>query len=219
MIDQIKSVFEASSNKFEATRMSNYMKDKFPFYGIRSPQRKELTKVFHQELKGADQQEILEIVQEAWAQDYREFHYFAMEALFKSKRTWTEQSFGIMQEQIVTNSWWDTVDFVASNSIGTYLKRNPEILEKTTRNWNCSDNIWLIRTSIIFQLKYKDEQRPELLSEFILRHKDSKEFFIQKASGWALRQYAKYNADWVLQFVEENNLSALSSREALKHIG
>ena len=117
---------------------------------------------------------------------------------------------------IVHKSWWDTVDATAKY-VGVFFKKHPHLTKPTTLRWITSDNRWLQRMAIIFQLAYKKETDVDLLFEYVLRKADSEEFFIQKAIGWALRQYAKIDAAEVKRFVEVTDLKPLSKREALKH--
>ena len=124
----------------------------------------------------------------------------------------------LMEYMIVKKSWWDTVDHAASDLTGPYFKLFPEQIIKITGRWNGSDNFWLQRSSIMFQKKYRKDTDTLLLSKYILLHTDSKEFFIQKAIGWALREYGKTDQAWVKRFVQQNKLSPLSKREALKSI-
>ena len=123
-----------------------------------------------------------------------------------------------MEYCIVHKSWWDSVDHLAGYCLGPYFKLFPHQLPAVTDRWNESDNMWLQRSSIMFQKAYKKETDVALLKKYILHCKDSKEFFIRKAIGWALREYSKTDPDWVIKFVERHPLSPLSKREALKRI-
>ncbi len=117
---------------------------------------------------------------------------------------------------IVNKSWWDSVDTTAK-WVGVFFKKHPDLTKVTTERWITSDNIWLQRMSIIFQLAYKKDTDVNLLFDYVLRKADSEEFFIQKAIGWALRQYAKIDAQRVKTFVNSHEFAPLSRREALKH--
>jgi 3-methyladenine DNA glycosylase AlkD len=110
------------------------------------------------------------------------------------------------------------VDFIATECLGPYFKMYPNQISKITSQWNKSSNIWLQRSSLLFQKNYKKETDAELLSRYILNLRSSKEFFIQKAIGWMLREYAKTDAGWVVDFVNNNELAPLSKREAMKHL-
>jgi 3-methyladenine DNA glycosylase AlkD len=209
--------FKENSNADGADKMAAYMKGKFAFYGVSSPVRKELTRELYREYGVPSS--ALDVVKMLWAQPKRELHYVAQELLMKSKKQWQEHYIEDIEMLITTNSWWDTVDHLASNVVGEYFIKWPQGKLEIIRRWNKSNNMWLVRTSIIFQLKYKDNVDVGLLSECILRHTSDKEFFIRKAIGWSLRQYAKYNQDWVISFLESNVMQPLSRREATKNLG
>ena len=124
-----------------------------------------------------------------------------------------------MLEFIITNkSWWDTVDFIASHLVGNYFKKYPDKIEEYINKWMLSKNIWLQRTALLFQLKYKVALNPVLLENIIKQFLYSKEFFINKAIGWILREYSKTNPQWVINFVKKYPLHNLSKREALRLI-
>ena len=111
------------------------------------------------------------------------------------------------------------MDFISSTMVFAWWKMNPELVDrKVAAKWARSDNFWLNRTSIIYQLRKKEETNVQILSEHVLMHAWSREFFLQKAIGWALREYAKINTPWVVKFVNEHQLKPLSKREALKQI-
>ncbi|OYY20847.1 MAG: hypothetical protein B7Y69_09415 [Sphingobacteriia bacterium 35-40-8] len=156
------------------------------------------------------------VMKELWALPKREFQYFAIDVLKKHKPLWTIHSIHLMEYCICEKSWWDSVDGIASDWLGGYFVQFPTLVPKVPTHWNSSSNIWLQRSSILFQKAYKANTQLALLSQYILHCKDSKEFFIRKAIGWALREYSKTNPVWVRQFVAENALSNLSTREALK---
>jgi len=119
---------------------------------------------------------------------------------------------------IVTKSWWDTVDTIASHTVGTHFKRFPKIRERYLKKWRESKNLWLRRTAILFQLGYKKETDFELLLEIITENLGSDEFFINKAIGWSLRQYARIDPKAGTKFVKTTPLHPMSRREAMKHI-
>jgi 3-methyladenine DNA glycosylase AlkD len=123
-----------------------------------------------------------------------------------------------MEYCITNRSWWDTVDFIATECLGPYFKMYPKHILRITKQWNQSTNMWLQRSSLLFQKNYKKDTDTKLLSEYILNLTSSKEFFIQKAIGWMLREYGKTDAAWVVNFVNKNELAPLSKREAIKHL-
>ena len=215
-VKHIQREFQEHSNPEAAQKMAAYMKGKFSFYGVSSPVRKELCKNIYQEYGVPNN--AIDAVRMLWAEPKRELHYVAQELLMKAKKQWQEHYLEDIESLITCNSWWDTVDHLASNVVGEYFKKWPEGKQETIRRWNASDNMWLVRTSIIFQLKYKENVDEGLLTECILNHTSDKEFFIKKAIGWSLRQYAKYNEPWVVEFLDNYEMQPLSRREASKNL-
>jgi 3-methyladenine DNA glycosylase AlkD len=210
--------YTQNGNSLDAAAMSAYMKDLFPFYGIKKPLRKEIDKLILEKNMLANLSEWREVVKELWNEDEREMHYLALGLLDKFKKQLTSEDIDLLHWLVVNKSWWDTVDHIASNVIGPLILRYPELsLEMAV--WNKSENMWLQRCSILFQLKYRQLTDTELLQTHILHCSSSKEFFIRKAIGWSLREYAKHEPKWVLAFVEKNKekLSKLSVKEALRH--
>ena len=214
----IIKVLNSAKNPDQASPMKAYMKNKFEYLGIKSPHRRELTKPFLTKASLPSVDKLWSIVEELWEQREREFQYFAMELIAKYKKSVEKDWIKNYENLIVSKSWWDTVDFIASTLVGDYFKLFPDMIENVTRRWMKSGNIWLQRTCLIFQLKYKDDVDTELLTSFIKELYVSKEFFIAKAIGWSLREYSKRNPEWVLDFVQKNTLQPLSKREAIRRI-
>ncbi len=200
--------------------MKAYMKHHFEFLGIKSPLRKSLIKSFLRQNSIPEGEELKLLAHLLWENPHREFQYCAMEFLGKRVRSWDASFLLLFEALILKKSWWDTVDWLAPNGAGKLFERFPDLLIPTVERWNQSDNIWLIRSSILYQLKYREQTDFAQLGKFILRHANSKEFFIQKAAGWALRQYSKYNPIVVRQFIESNRdqLSNLTIREGSKYV-
>ena len=119
---------------------------------------------------------------------------------------------------VLNKSWWDTIDFISPKLMANYFKTFPQQRDKYIGKWITSNNIWLQRSSILFQLNYKDELDFEYLSFIIKSLLGSNEFFINKAIGWILRSYSIKHSAWVIDFVNENNLSNLSRKEAFRLI-
>lgn len=158
------------------------------------------------------------LARELWQQRIREFHYVAMELLYKHVRKQAEGTLPLIEHVIVTTSWWDTVDFLAARVVGEYFKHFPKEIPGIRRKWMDSCNIWLQRTVLLFQPFYKTKTDTTLLGHSIRELGGNTDFFIRKAIGWALRQYARTNPEWVRNFVGQVNLSGLSTREAMKHL-
>lgn len=221
LVQQLELEFEKNRNEFEAEGMSRYMKNRFTYFGIKKPKRAVIQKQWFSIIpKDFTQEHKRELVLELWQKEQREFHYVAMDfmAKWKDKELVSEDSEFI--EFLLTNhSWWDSVDALASNYLGRYLRVFPKQRETVIKSWRKSENRWLRRSCLIFQLRYKSQTNFELLKSLILEFKHEKEFFIQKAIGWSLREYAKTNPVSVRNFVEESGIQGLAKREALKHIG
>ncbi|MBC1372307.1 DNA alkylation repair protein [Listeria booriae] len=203
------------SDSDEKQAMEQYMRNQFVFLGLRSPVRRVLYREFVAE--HGKPQDVIAVVRELYGQPEREFRYMAMDMLSKVVKKQPREMLDFYEQLIVTEPWWDTVDLLASTLVGWHLQLYPDMIEAYNTKWIGGDDIWLARTAILFQLKYKDKTDAALLFANCEKWLDSDEFFIQKAIGWALRQYAKFDANAVLAFVESHDLAPLSRREALKH--
>ena len=217
-IEKVTNLFEAYRNEREAGPMTKYMKNHFPFLGIKSPIRKELEKVFFKETGILKEPFDQEFIIELWEKDEREYQYMALTYIEKSLKKLQKGDLALMERLVLEKSWWDTVDAIAAKAVGKIAEKFPEIIEETIDDWAEHDNMWLRRTAILFQLKYKEITDEERLYRYIRSNSDSKEFFIQKAIGWALREYSKTNPSSVKQFINENSLAPLSVREGSKYV-
>lgn len=221
MLDIIQNQFSENGNPALVGPMKTYMKNKFEFYGIKSPARREISKPILKECKALSKKETIDLAKELWNQPQRELHYLALELLLQNlKKDISKEDLLWMEWFILKNSWWDTIDFIAPKLVGLYFKKFPEVRRAKIKEWIESENIWLIRTSLIFQLKYKKDTDLNLMFETILQTCQTREFFVNKAIGWMLRENAKTNPAIIEQFIEENEqrLSGLSKREGLKGI-
>lgn len=216
-LKQLEKKFAENCNPEIAVQMEAYMRNQFRFLGIKAPIRKELLKPFLLKSNRPPIEKLNTIVTSLWESPYREFQFSAMELTSKYNRLLDPDYFTLFEYMITTKSWWDTVDFIASSLVGNLVKRYPDHGMKQINIWRKSENLWLVRTCIIFQLKYKTDVDERLLYSVIEENLEDPDFFIRKAIGWALRQYAKFNPESVLKFVNSHDLSGLSRREALKH--
>ncbi len=215
-LESIEAAFSANANGEIARKQAAYMRDQFSFFGLKSPVRKELARPFLTKPNLPPKTELDTIVRTLWQKPERELQYFAMELCAKYLRKSERADIELFQFMVVTKSWWDTVDFISSTLIGNYFKHFPDEIAPKVDAWLASENIWLQRSAILFQLKYKHRTNNELLAEVILTMLGSQEFFINKAIGWALREYSKFNPEWVANFADKAELSLLSRREALR---
>ena len=214
---EIINKFEENKNEENSQAMKKYMKDKFEFLGIKSPLRKELQREF---LKEIDKKAPIDksLVQILWKEDEREYQYLAIDYLVKEKKKLQRKDMIFLEELITTKSWWDSVDLIASHLVGEICKMYPELVDEYILKWSTDEDMWLRRTSILYQLKYKGNLDVEILEKVIKANSNDGEFFIRKAIGWSLREYSKTNREWVRDFIDNNELSNLSVREASKYI-
>lgn len=219
-VRSLKELFEKNANPIDAGPMKKYMRDQFEYLGIKSPQFKTLQADFIKQNSLPPITDLDIIVRELWDLPQREFQYLATSLIGKME-TQLEADFIATLEHLITHkSWWDTVDTIAGHPVGIMFKRYPKVRAKYLKKWRKSENFWLRRTTLLFQLAYKEETDFELLCELIKENLGSNEFFINKAIGWALRQYAWTNPSAVKKFVKATKeLHPLSRREALKNIG
>lgn len=217
-LEKLLKLFKKNADKQKALEMKKYMKNLFEFYGIPKPKRTELSKPFIKEFSQLEVKEVISVCKKLWTMPQRELQYVAMEIMQKSKVHTSENSDTIFEWLITTRSWWDTVDAIASHLVGKYLLSFPGRRDKLVNRWCNSENLWLIRTAILFQLNYKDKTDEVLLFGLCKQFSGEKEFFIKKAIGWALRQYARTRPEAVRKFVKNNTLQPLSIREAMKHL-
>lgn len=216
---ELEKLLRDHSDKENAAAMAAYMRDQFSFLGIKSPERVALTKQFLKERGTPAGEELDAVVRALWRLPEREFQYTAMLLLEKRLKSLDASWIGLLEMMITTASWWDTVDIIASKLAGSLFARYPELILSHADRWINSDNLWLRRSAILFQLSYKGKTNKELLFAYIRQCADEEDFFIRKAIGWALREYAKTDEEAVRAFVRETPLSTLSVREALKRIG
>ena len=211
----ITSMAEAA-DAHNAAQMAAYLRNQFPFLGIKSPQRRELLKAFLREYGPPALDDTASVAKELWGQTVREHQYNALDILRRQQKKLGPEFVPTLEWLIITKSWWDTVDGLASNIAGPIFAGYPETRATAVRQWRSVENIWLRRTTLLFQLKYKDKTDAPLLFSLIEENLLDKEFFIQKAIGWALREYSKTDETAVREFVANTELSPLAEREALK---
>lgn len=214
----LQQVFETNKHQENALAMEKYVRNKFLYYGIKAPERHLIVKDFIQKQGLPALNEVETVVRDCWQQPQREFQYFGMEVLEKFIKKSDETIIPLLEHMVVQKSWWDTVDFIATHLVGKFFIKYPAGIPSKTEEWIHGDNMWLQRICLLFQLKYKEQTDFVLLTYFITQCHTSKEFFIQKAIGWALREYSKRYPDVVIDFIKKHNLASLSNREALKWV-
>ena len=215
----LETAFEQNANANVATGQKTYMKNLFEFYGVKAPIRQGIQKPFFNKKFLPPKNELEVITKILWNKPQREFQYFSQEMVHCYKKQFEKNDIRLLEFMITHKSWWDSVDFIASKLVGEYFKIYPVQRDGQIKKWLASGNIWLQRTAILFQLNYKESVDTELLETVIKALLGSKEFFINKAIGWMLRQYGKTNPGWVVDFCKRTSLDKLSRKEALRLIG
>lgn len=217
--EDISNDLHQKSNRELAIPMENYMKNNFSFLGIKTEERRAIFKENYEKYKSEIKANFRTIAWELFNKNEREFHQCAIDLLVKEfKKNYVLEDIKLIENLIITNSWWDSVDVVAKYLLGGYLQQFPNETYDVIERFSNSNNMWLNRSAIIFQLSYKEKTNFDLLKSECEKHKESKEFFIQKAIGWALRDYSRFNPSGVSEYVNSTNLKPLSQREALRNI-
>lgn len=215
----LENAFKENQNPENAFAMAKYMKNNFAFFGIKTEERRHIFAAIWKENKEEVSANARAIALDLYSKQEREFHYCAIEILIKElKGNYKKEDIKLIEKLILSNSWWDSVDTVAKYILGEYLLEFPLETKNVIARFSNSQNMWLNRSAILFQLGYKQKTNADFLFSECLKQSHSKDFFIQKAIGWALREYAKSNPEIVKQFVENSNLKPLSKKEALKNI-
>ena len=214
--DALLTMLACTADPARAAFMRAYMKNRFDFLGIAKPQLMRVCKPF---FKGAGQADMdWRFVQQCWADPHRELQYCALEYLRAVQSNLTPQDIPRLQHLIITKSWWDTADFL-DRIVGSIALRHPEV-NAVLLVWSQSENIWLRRVAIDHQLLRKEKTDTALLEQILRNNLGQSEFFINKAIGWALRDYSKTHPDWVRRFIADyrQGMSRLSLREAQKYL-
>ncbi len=214
---ELKNAFEMIKDDKNAVSMAAYMRDQFAFYGIAAPKRKAVYKDF---LKAEKSNGVIDwdLLDKCFEDEHREFQYLASDYLLFMKRFVTFEDMPKIRNYITNKSWWDTIDFLCK-VIGDVGLRDDRIKELMLE-WSEDDNFWVRRTAIEHQLGLKDKTDAELLEKIITNCFGSNEFFINKAIGWALREYSKTAPEWVRSFIKKHKeeMNSLSISEASKYI-
>lgn len=218
LVSELSRQFKAAADPANAVFQKAYMKDHFEFFGIKTELRRKITNALFRQVVITDHKVLKHTVMQLWKLPQREFQYAGQELLYHCRKIWTAETIGLIEYCITHKSWWDTVDYLSTYGAGHWLTMFPGQTRQRSGSWNCSGDMWLNRCSILFQLKYKKNTDTSLLEEHIVRLSNANEFFIQKAIGWALREYSKTNPAWVRTFIRAQKLAPLSIREGSKYI-
>jgi len=217
-IESLEIEFSKHANTIVAKGQKAYMRNQFEFYGLTASERRSVQQPLFKEYDSSLKVDVEKTIIKLWKKEKRDYQYCAQELIFQNTKQFKPEHINLFEFMIINKSWWDTIDFVAPKLVGIYFKLYPKKIENVIEKWLNSNNIWLQRSCLLFQLKYKNNLNTELLTHIIHSLLNSKEFFINKAIGWVLREYSKTNEKWVLNFVQKTKLTKLSSKEALKFI-
>jgi len=216
---ELEKAFKNKENRENAIPMEKYMKNHFSFFGIKTDERRAIFKEIFTTHRNEIEKNPRTIAWSLYTKEQREFHYCAIELLIKTlKKNYKKEDIQLIEKLLTTNSWWDSVDTISKYILGEYLAEFPYEKVAIIEQLSNSTNIWLNRSILLFQLGYKQKTNQEILFRECLKHSNSNEFFIQKAIGWALREYVKTNPEAVKLFVSQTQLKPLSKKEALKNL-
>ena len=204
------------ANADDARAMKAYMRGRFEFLGVKTPARRKAAKAFFKKHGGADID--WRFVRQAWEHPFREMQYAALDYLETRKNLLRPGDLPQLKKLAQSKSWWDTIDFLdrlAGGIIAGFPETRPVILQ-----WSRDADIWLRRLAIDHQLLRKDQTDQHLLEQILVNNLNQTEFFINKAIGWALRDYSKTNPEWVKNFIRQHHgkMAPLSIREASKYL-
>lgn len=215
-VKNLRNALEPLRDAERAAAQTAYLKGHFPFLGIPKPIQNKVCKEF---FKQNSVESLEKTIRELWNCPEREFHYSALDLALFHKKKWDKKFLALFEELVRTHSWWDTVDVIAVHLIGRVIEKDPDLLTVTDL-WVGDEYMWIRRSALLVQLRWKEKTDEDRLFSYCLKLSGEKEFFIRKAIGWVLRQYAKTKPAAVKEFIEKyrSSLSPLSYREASRGI-
>ncbi|MFF4322734.1 DNA alkylation repair protein [Streptomyces sp. NPDC001568] len=219
LMERLTTVYAAAADPVQAGPMTAYMKDVAPFLGIRTPERRALSRTVTKDTPRPSETDCAALALRCWSLAEREYHYFAVDYLRRHVACCSSAFLPVVRHLIVTTSWWDTVDLLAAHTVGPLVAADPR-LGAVMDDWVDGEGLWLARAGLLHQLTRKSATDADRLFAHCRRLAAHPDFFIRKAVGWALREYAKTDPDAVRAFVtaERARLAPLSVREALKSL-
>lgn len=220
ILARLDEVYPAAGEPARAAGAAAYMRHQFPFLGITSPRLAQLNRQILAGLPAPDEADLVTIARACWGRPEREYQYFACAYLRRHVRVASPALLTTVQDLITTKSWWDTVDTLAAHTVGPLVAAHSALVS-TMDAWSSDENLWLVRTAILHQLGYKERTDADRLFRYCAGQAGHRDFFVRKAIGWALRQYARTDPAAVRSFVDAHRsvLSPLSVREATRHLG
>jgi 3-methyladenine DNA glycosylase AlkD len=220
MVAFAREALKAVADPERAISMAAYMKTDMAFYGVSSPARRPIARELKLLSPAGSASEYRDNVLVLWALSHREEKYLAIDYALAFKKLITIDQIDLYRQMVVEGAWWDFVDVIASDLVGRVALVEREKMQPILEEWIDHDDMWLRRTALLAQLRHKAATDEAMLFDFCRRRAHEKEFFIRKAIGWALREYARVNPEAVRGFLRDHEaqLSGLSRREAGKHL-
>src|SRR5215510_14279613 len=190
LLERLEPAYRAAADPVRAAPMQAYMRDQFPFLGVPAPQQTVLARAVLAGLGRPDEEDLRIVATACWDLAEREFQYFACGYLRRHQAVCSSAFLAVMRQLLLRKSWWDTVDTLAAHVVGPLVLRDPGLVS-TMDFWLAGDDLWLTRTAILHQLAYKGRTDANRLFRYCASRAGNPDFFIRKAIGWALREYAK----------------------------
>lgn len=205
-------------NKKNAVEMAQYMKTTMPFYGVRATERRKIIKTLIEKYPLKTQEEYLQTITVLWDLPHREEKYIAIDIARAYPWYVNSNTLFLFEKMIRKGAWWDLVDDIAVHLVGAVISKHPNTMPAILDSWIQDQNMWIRRTAIICQNKLRGATDQKRLFDFCLKRAHEKDFFIRKAIGWALREYAKTSPDVVKLFLQQHkdSFSPLSYQQATK---
>lgn len=203
-------------NPEKQDKMAQYMRNQFPFNGVDAVQRKQIVRSIWQDVKTWSAEELLTEIESYYAQSAREYQYVAIDLAVLAKKKWSQKDLQVFLKLAQEKTWWDSID-AWRKVFADYVKLHPDEFDDVAALFVKHENFWVRRIGINLQLGFKEKTNLDYLTMMIDDDIDTDEFFIQKAIGWSLREYAKTDQEWVAKFIETHKTTPFATKEATKH--
>ncbi|MFD3523494.1 DNA alkylation repair protein [Streptomyces sp. NPDC058653] len=219
VLGRLTVAYATAADPVRAERSAAYLKGVAPFLGIPAPERRALSRQVLDSLPAPDETDCVAIALRCWELPEREYQYFAIDYLRRYVGRLSSGFLPVVRHLVSTVPWWDTVDLLAVHLAGGLVAADHALVREMDA-WIEDEHLWIARTALLHQLAYREATDTERLFRYCLRQSGHPDFFIRKAIGWSLREYAKTDPAAVQNFVAgaRDRLSPLSVREALKHL-
>ncbi|CAM5606429.1 DNA alkylation repair protein [Streptomyces pilosus] len=220
VLERLTAAYRPAADPGRAVAMRAYMKDVAPFLGLATPVRRALSRTVTAGLPRPGEADCAAVALRCWHLPEREYHYFAVDHLRGHVRHLSSGFLPVARHLLTTVAWWDTVDLLAAHVVGPLVAADPA-LTADMDDWIGDDDRWLVRAALLHQLRFRERTDAARLFAHCLRRSDHPDFFVRKAIGWSLREYARTDPDAVRAFLarERGRFAPLSVREALRNIG